>query len=218
MSVDARARHARRALGAILSVLALASCVAQRKINETNWIYELERNSFERKWLAFFGSLDDAQVALLGKVFQEGTDATVADFEKSLDGLRWSKFEHMVEAATACENTRREMIAKVARGKEVPPGASSQESAFDMMKIVPGKPTHLPDDPTDEPKTDCLSADASYAAAFAEARTRQAQNPLPPDRKDIEEISFRLYPFGFARYWRKRAAEWCVTVAAIQGS
>lgn len=207
-------------VAAVIATVLLGACAAPRKINETNWVYELERNSFERKWLAFFGSLDEAQVARLGKVFTTGTESALVEFEKSLDDLKRFKFSHMIDAAMICEDTRRELMAKLARSAGAPAGPprGPEASVFDKLEITPGKPTHLPEEEPEDPESECLTPEETYARAFAEGQARTALNPLPSDRKEIEEICHRLHPFSFARYWKKRAAEWCVTGRSLKGA
>ena len=194
------------------ALVLLAACATPRKINESNWMYELERNGFERKWVAFFNALDETQLALLGKVFTTGSNAALTDFERSLDDLKRFKFAHMVDAAMLCEDTRRQMVAKAARP------TATQSSLFDKIEIVPGKPTHLPvEDEPDDPEG-CFTPEEAYDRAFTEGQERNAKNPLPADRKDIEEISHRLHPFGFARFWSKQASELCVTAATLRNA
>ena len=201
----------RIAFAAVL--LFIAACATPQKINESNWVYELERNAFEKKWTAFNNSLTDAQADVLGKLFRTGAEPAIAEFEKSLDDLKRFKFTHLVEAAAVTEKTRRETAAKLER-TPVP-----QISAFDQMKIIPGKPTELPTDDDPAPPTgECLQPDQAYTQAFAEGQARRTANPLPADRKEIEEISHRLYPYGLARFWKKRAAELCVTAATIKNT
>lgn len=205
-----------RSLAATLAI-AVTAC-AQPKITETNWMHELERNSFEKKWTAFANSLTEPQAQKLGKVFITSTEAAIVDFESSLDDLRRLKFGHMVEAAASCEHTRREMAAKTAAAAASPQATPRDTSMFDRLDIKPGAPTHIPEpEEPAEPQGECLSPEDAYVQAFAEGTARKAANPLPAGRKDIEEICHRLQPFGFARYWRQRAREWCVTTLAVKG-
>lgn len=211
-------RRSPRIIAAVIATVLLGACTAPRKINETNWLYELERNAFEKKWLAFFGSLDEAQVVRLGKVFTSGTESVLVEFENSLDDLKQSKFSHMIDAAVVCEDTRRETMANLARSAGASAGPPrGPESLFDKIKIAPGKPTHLTEEEPEDPERECLTPEEAHTRAFAEGQARKASNPLPSNRKEIEEICHRLHPFGFARYWEKRAAEWCVTAAALKG-
>ena len=175
-------------------------------------MYELERNAFEKKWSAFNNSLTEAQADFLGKLFRTGAEPAIGEFEKSLDDVKRFKFTHLVEAAMIAEDTRRQTAANATKTPQ------PQTSMFDKMKITPGKPTEIPTDDDPGPPTDaCLTPEAAYSQAFAAGQAMRTANPLPADRKEIEEISHRLHPYGYARFWRKRASEHCVAPESLTG-